>query len=233
MSQNPPDSTRRKQATRDEKRDLILAAARQVFAQRGVVDVTMEDIAKAAKVSKGALYLHFASKDELYLQLTAQGGRALLVRAREASLAPTGFLAFRAMLEGYAQYCLEDLTQFRLECAWIAPEYRIDYAFPPAQEYRDAIVEVMRVAVATFVGGQRDGSIRPELDAALTVYQAWGAILGLVILHAKGTRPEAKPPQADPEVWCSLQTEPPSTFELNAAIPGMIEYTLAAVERRS
>ena len=43
----------------------LMAAARQVFDERGVEDAQMEDIAQAAGISKGAIYRHFASKDEL------------------------------------------------------------------------------------------------------------------------------------------------------------------------
>ncbi|MGC4069991.1 MAG: TetR/AcrR family transcriptional regulator [Polyangiaceae bacterium] len=159
MSANTPKTI----VSRAEKRDAILAAARQIFSTRGVIDVTMEDIAKAAKVSKGALYLHFASKDELYLHLSAQGGKGLLERMKQAKSAPNGFLQVKAMAHEYADYCREDPTRFRLDVAWLAPGYQVDFKFPMAQEYRTVITEVMRVSVEAFVQGQRDGSIRPDL----------------------------------------------------------------------
>jgi len=49
--------------------DGILAAARGLFLARNYADVTMSDIARAAEVTKGALYHHFSSKEELYVEM--------------------------------------------------------------------------------------------------------------------------------------------------------------------
>ena len=47
----------------------VLAAAGTLFVAKNYAEVTMEHIAEAAHVSKGALYHHFSSKEELYLAL--------------------------------------------------------------------------------------------------------------------------------------------------------------------
>lgn len=47
----------------------ILRAAREVFAQRGVNGSTLEQIAKAAGVTRGAIYWHFADKIELFFAM--------------------------------------------------------------------------------------------------------------------------------------------------------------------
>ncbi|MGD8413127.1 MAG: helix-turn-helix domain-containing protein, partial [Candidatus Latescibacterota bacterium] len=47
----------------------ILAAATSLFTARNYADVTMDQIAVACDVTKGALYHHFSSKEELYLAL--------------------------------------------------------------------------------------------------------------------------------------------------------------------
>jgi AcrR family transcriptional regulator len=50
-------------------RDLLLSAAEQVFALVGYEKAQVEQIAEAAGFSKGALYAHFKSKEELFLAL--------------------------------------------------------------------------------------------------------------------------------------------------------------------
>jgi AcrR family transcriptional regulator len=47
----------------------ILTAAKKVFLEMGYVNTTIEKIAAEARVSKGAIYLYFASKDDLYMSL--------------------------------------------------------------------------------------------------------------------------------------------------------------------
>ncbi|KAA2265679.1 helix-turn-helix transcriptional regulator [Solihabitans fulvus] len=50
----------------DERSDHILDAALPVFGHYGYGKTTMQDIARAAGMSRAALYLHFATKEELF-----------------------------------------------------------------------------------------------------------------------------------------------------------------------
>ncbi len=52
------------------KRRQILEGARQVFLARGFEGASMGEIARAAGVSKGTLYVYFESKDDLFKALT-------------------------------------------------------------------------------------------------------------------------------------------------------------------
>ena len=56
----------------------ILAAAREIIEQRGLEAATMEEIAAAAGVAKGTVYLYFLSKDELIQALITQVGEQML-----------------------------------------------------------------------------------------------------------------------------------------------------------
>ncbi|PWC93541.1 TetR/AcrR family transcriptional regulator [Azospirillum sp. TSO5] len=61
-SGDPPRWRRRKEARPQE----IVAAAMDVFAERGFAAARLEEVAARAGVSKGTLYLYFPSKDELF-----------------------------------------------------------------------------------------------------------------------------------------------------------------------
>jgi AcrR family transcriptional regulator len=63
---------RRTRAARSERRDAraaLLDAAAEVFAARGLRDASVDEIAQRAGYSKGAVYWHFESKDDLFLAL--------------------------------------------------------------------------------------------------------------------------------------------------------------------
>lgn len=50
-------------------KERILAAAQEVFSQKGFHQATMDEIAERAEVGKGTLYRHFPSKESLFHQL--------------------------------------------------------------------------------------------------------------------------------------------------------------------
>ena len=59
-------STRRPQARAVRSLHEVLAAARALFAELGVDDVTIDDVAARAGRTKGSVYYHFASKVDLF-----------------------------------------------------------------------------------------------------------------------------------------------------------------------
>src|SRR5918999_5432501 len=56
----------------DVRRDQILDAAEQVLVRRGLAAATMAEVAEAAAVAKGTVYLYFESKAELLAGLRAR-----------------------------------------------------------------------------------------------------------------------------------------------------------------
>ena len=57
---------RRTKEEAQETRNRILAAAEKVFYERGVAHASLEDIAAAAEVTRGAIYWHFKDKAEIF-----------------------------------------------------------------------------------------------------------------------------------------------------------------------
>jgi AcrR family transcriptional regulator len=79
----PPTAADRKQKLVVEfRRSEILDAATKVFADKGFEATRMEEIAKAAQLAKGTLYLYFDSKDAIY-QATVQQALSKLAALTE------------------------------------------------------------------------------------------------------------------------------------------------------
>ena len=70
----------------DETKREILRAAEQLFCQKGYEAASMQEIVRAAGVSKGGIYHHFASKEEIMTLLSHQHAQESAERA-EAQLA--------------------------------------------------------------------------------------------------------------------------------------------------
>ena len=75
----------RKRQERQARRHRIQDAARPVFFERGFARTSIEDIAKQAQLSVGAIYLYFKSKEDLTLTCqTVETGKACLESWRAA-----------------------------------------------------------------------------------------------------------------------------------------------------
>ncbi len=74
-----PVRQRRKEARPAE----LLAAALDLFVERGFAATKLDDVAARAGVSKGTLYLYFASKDELFKAVIQQGLLPVLAESEE------------------------------------------------------------------------------------------------------------------------------------------------------
>jgi AcrR family transcriptional regulator len=86
-------------------RTKILEAARSLVLKRAGGEVSMAEIAKAAGVSRQAVYLHFADRGALFIALVKYADEKRGLEGVIASIrnAPTGIAALRAMAEAQAR----------------------------------------------------------------------------------------------------------------------------------
>ena len=118
-------STRRRRAVSDEdksqRRDEIMAAAKEVFARKGFHETTIANIAKEAGLAYGSVYWYFDSKDELFHALMAVEESALRNHVA-AALAALGVPAenvgqeapLRAAVEATLEYFESDKATVKL-----------------------------------------------------------------------------------------------------------------------
>ena len=73
--------------TRGDKRHEIMQAAEKLFTSRRFHEITLDDVAREAKVGKGTIYLYFRDKDDLFFQTAMSGFEDLceLLQARVPS----------------------------------------------------------------------------------------------------------------------------------------------------
>jgi AcrR family transcriptional regulator len=78
-----PSASGRRELTKLQNRQTILAAARQVFAEMGFGAATVRDIIRATPLASGTFYNYFKSKEEVYQALRDEVALAIRPRLRE------------------------------------------------------------------------------------------------------------------------------------------------------
>jgi AcrR family transcriptional regulator len=110
-------TTPRKRLTAGERRAAIQSSALEVFAERGYHTTSIDDIARAAGISKALIYEHFASKQQLHADLLEVQASELYRRiadAADAVEAESGAARLTAGLEAYLSFVEERRDAWRV-----------------------------------------------------------------------------------------------------------------------
>src|SRR5579864_1563646 len=94
--ERPSERPLRRDAQRNRER--ILAAARQLFAERGI-DATLDDVADRAGVGVGTVYRRYPNKDALLDELFEEGINELVTLAKESLVNPDPWQALIGFIE--------------------------------------------------------------------------------------------------------------------------------------
>ena len=96
----------------DATRTALSAAARQLFTERGYAATSTTEIVERAGVTRGALYLHFAAKDELFRAVFEQlEGEVTKHVAEEALTSADPLEQLRRGTRAYLDACIDPAVQ--------------------------------------------------------------------------------------------------------------------------
>lgn len=177
---------RRTKLETEQTRSTILDAARATFLQRGMTGTTLEHVASAAGVTRGAIYWHFANKKALFDAMRSRVCLPTIDRTNLTSLAagdPGGgdpLDAIERFLTGMMNEvtsCAETRQTFEImafKCEYVDEfEKELDEHRIKSIEIRDALARVYRRAKAA--GILRD-DVSPKVAAAATLVFVMGII---------------------------------------------------------
>src|ERR1043165_6248358 len=101
--------------SREVRREEILDAAAEVFAEKGYHGASTEDIARRAGISQPYVFRLFGTKKELYLAVVARCFRETLERFQRWAEGKRGEEALQAIGAGYGELLLSDRTYLRAQ----------------------------------------------------------------------------------------------------------------------
>lgn len=148
-----------KPATQRARREHILDAAEACFARAGFHRTTMQDICKEAAISPGALYVYFASKEDLIAGIVERDRSEFAERFAELS-SSSDFI--RSLSEIGQHYFNEEPRQKQMMCIEIGLEStrnpRVGEIYRSVDRYIEESFEKLFARLA------EEGRIAPEFD---------------------------------------------------------------------
>ena len=144
----------RKQVLTDMRREEILTAAIKVFGKKGFAATCVGDVAEAAKIAKGTVYLYFDSKEEIYATAIRLAIERLQALAEERTRAARGVRERLAVaISVRMEFWHEQLNLYRL---------LLTVGREP--QHKRQTHELLRAGHAYFLGILEEGVAAGEID---------------------------------------------------------------------
>ena len=162
----------KRETAKQEKKERIIEAAVKVFAQKGFYTANVKDVAKAAGVADGTIYLYFKNKDDLLISLFEHKMREILIRFEEALKKINDPLEqLKVFIREYFELIEEDTDLsdvFQVELRQ-SSKFLKDYHNQQFANYLNIIADIID-------SGKEIGFFRPEMDTNIGKIFIFGAI---------------------------------------------------------
>jgi AcrR family transcriptional regulator len=168
------ERAKRQRLKPEVRREKLLEAATEVFAERGYEGARVEQIADVAEVSPGLLYRHFEGKQELYEELLLLANRQLLEHLAQAAAPnlPTDQRVLRG-LDAFFGFVEDHRNLWRLIMK--------DVVEPEIAAIREDVVRRSVAVVATLAAQEQDfGGTQPhERELEMVSVMVVGSVVSL------------------------------------------------------
>lgn len=160
------------------KKDNILLAAQEIFAQHGYAGTTMKMVAEKAGVASGLVFHYFENKENLFMAAGSEIIDSMIVVLRdELSDAPNGYDALGLFVKAYLDFTIKHESTFPtlIRCSPFSddnPELDRQRIGAKFRELIDLIEEILR-------RGIEDGSI-VDVPISQSAFMVYGNIVAAV-----------------------------------------------------
>ena len=188
MAQSVTSSRRQKE--KEDRKEAILAAARQVFFEVGIRRATMDAIAARAKVAKGTVYLYFETKETILAHLLLEGLDTLSddLAAAYGDETPSGGEArLRRLAGAYYAFYQREPDYFRLLMAFDRGQFQESIS---NELYELILARGLRSLswVTNAIQQAMDEGLFAAGDARHLANMLWAALNGVLVLTSNPLR---------------------------------------------
>jgi AcrR family transcriptional regulator len=174
----------RRKRERENRKAVILKAARKLFFEKGFKAVTVESIARKAELSKGSIYLYYNSKEEMYAHILLSDIDKFHDRFFDLIQNPSSAVEMLIRLANiYVDYFLSDREMFRILMTFML--HTADMNLP--EDLNSCIIKATNQTINIIEYILKYGIERGEFPATLNLRQSrnaiWGMLNGIISLH--------------------------------------------------
>jgi TetR/AcrR family acrAB operon transcriptional repressor len=167
----------------ERTRQSIIRAARSVFAKKGVSRSTLEEVARAAGVTRGAVYWHFKNKMDLFFAMREQTVLPLIDDAEHCACSISGDDPLRNVEEFLLSVVdamkKDPATRSVLETMTFRCEF-VDELKPALLVQAKQFAGKIATLSEAYQQAKADGSLREDIDPQIAAVDTMSFLVGLV-----------------------------------------------------
>lgn len=164
----------------------------KLFSQKGFLETSVEEILSQSKCSKGGLYNHFRSKDEIFHAVLSQARKVWRDKVLHGvSRTQDPLQNIRTILKNYQDRYLKDTKELPGGCVFVSLSVELDGVRPDfTKEIVEGFSRTQRMLKSLLDQAQRDGALRPDVNTHKVSSVLFSGMLGSSVLWGADRSPE-------------------------------------------
>ena len=171
----------RKEREKERRREEILVADKRDIVEKGLTTATVDDIAIAAELSKGTLYLYFESKEDIYIALMTRGLQLLYSMFNNTISVETSVVKIlHRMEEAYTVFFNTQRNYFRMLDSAFRPNVHKEVSEEMRRTYTTESQKNWEQIIDLFNRGVREKKIRNDINPVDMAIIIWSNATALM-----------------------------------------------------
>lgn len=166
-------------------RDKIIQESLKLFSLKGFLSTSIQDIMQGAKTSKGGLYNHFKSKDDIFVAVLSEA-RKIWRRKNLAGLdqIEKPVAKVKKLLENYRDRYLKDKETFPGGCIFVTLSVELDDQRSVfSQELNEGFARLKGMIKRLLDQGKESGELRDEVNTEAVTEMIFSGMLGASVIY--------------------------------------------------
>jgi AcrR family transcriptional regulator len=166
-------------------KEKIIRESLRLFSLKGFLSTSIQDILKAAGASKGGLYNHFESKEDLFSAVLGEAQRIW----RQKNFADLDKIEspvekVRKLLENYRDRYLKDTKNFPGGCIFVSLSVELDGQRPNlSREINKGYAGLKSMIKKLLDQGKESGELRGDVDTEAVTEMIFAGMLGTSVIY--------------------------------------------------
>jgi AcrR family transcriptional regulator len=173
-------------------KDKIIQESLKLFSLKGFLSTSIHDILEAAGTSKGGLYNHFMSKEDLFFAVLGMAQEIWRQRTLDGLDRIEGRMErIKALLRNYSNLYLKDTQSFPGGCVFVTLSVELDDQRPRLSEViTKGVVGFKKMLNRWLDDAKEAGEIRREIDTKSVTEMLFAGMIGTSVIYGMEKSPE-------------------------------------------